>query len=263
MSNPITPAVVQKLVTTNTSASSLVVGGASPVATTGTGGVNAGTVTGNTSVSDPVGTMATIRAGGIGLASQATADFIYAASATQLARLALGTALQNPRVNAAGNGWEFGSLPITLVGGAQGTNTSAAAANMSTIAVSGLTSLDRLLVLWEIETVTQDVTGPVMIYNSTDSIAYTNLIAAGAGVSAGTGFAGWCLLTCSHVDTHKVTPTNTYTTQSGGAMVNFSGGIATMSTLYTGSYNVSFRHSGVVAGGTAHYSWSIFKLAGQ
>lgn len=68
------------------------------------------------SVADSVGTLATVRAGGIGLGSQAALDFIYAGSATQLARLAAGTAFTFPRINAAGTGWEFGApnvFPVT------------------------------------------------------------------------------------------------------------------------------------------------------
>jgi len=48
--------------------------------------------------------------GAIGITSQAALDFIYAASATQLARLAKGTAYQVPRMNAAANAWEFATL---------------------------------------------------------------------------------------------------------------------------------------------------------
>lgn len=117
MSNPITPTVVNKLVTTDTTASSLVVGGASPTATTGTGGVNAGTVVGNTSVSDPVGTMATIRAGGIGIASQAANDMVYASSATQLARVANGTTGQVWTATTSGApSWQTRTAGMVFVG---------------------------------------------------------------------------------------------------------------------------------------------------
>jgi hypothetical protein len=68
---------------------------------------NAGSVTSSSSVSDSVGSMATIRAGGIGIASQTALDLITAGSTTQLARTAAGTALQVPRINSTGTGWEF------------------------------------------------------------------------------------------------------------------------------------------------------------
>lgn len=48
-------------------------------------------------------------AGAMSISSQAALDFLYASSASQLARLAAGSALQYPRINAAGNGWEFAS----------------------------------------------------------------------------------------------------------------------------------------------------------
>ena len=53
-------------------------------------GTTLGTVKGGT-VNDSVGSMATIRAGGLGLTSQATNDLMYASSATQWARIANGT----------------------------------------------------------------------------------------------------------------------------------------------------------------------------
>ncbi len=58
---------------------------------------------------DLVNNLIALRAGGVAIASQAALDLITGASATQLARTAAGTALQVPRINAAGNGWEFAS----------------------------------------------------------------------------------------------------------------------------------------------------------
>jgi hypothetical protein len=45
--------------------------------------------------------------GGV-VASQTALDFLYASSATAFGRVAAGTALQVPRINSAGTGWEFG-----------------------------------------------------------------------------------------------------------------------------------------------------------
>jgi len=55
---------------------------------------------------------AAIRAGGIAIASQAALDLITGGSATGLARTAAGTALQYPRLNAAGTAWEFAGTPM-------------------------------------------------------------------------------------------------------------------------------------------------------
>lgn len=49
-----------------------------------------------------------LRGGGIAIPLQSALDVIIAISATQFGRVAVGTALQVLRVNAAGNGLEFG-----------------------------------------------------------------------------------------------------------------------------------------------------------
>lgn len=58
-----------------------------------------------------------LHTGEMSLASQAALDFIFASSSGQLGRLAAGTALQVPRINAAGNGWEF-ATPAAVPTGA-------------------------------------------------------------------------------------------------------------------------------------------------
>jgi hypothetical protein len=55
----------------------------------------------------------TTNTGNISIASQTALDFIYASSSSQFARVAVGSALQYPRVNAAGNGWEFATAITT------------------------------------------------------------------------------------------------------------------------------------------------------
>ncbi len=53
-----------------------------------------------------------MRSGGIAIANQSALDFLYAASPTQLGRIAKGTALQYPRINAGETGYEF-ATPIS------------------------------------------------------------------------------------------------------------------------------------------------------
>lgn len=57
--------------------------------------------------SDVVDNPIALRAGGIAIASQAALDFIYATSATQLARLAKGSGLQVIRINSGATAYEF------------------------------------------------------------------------------------------------------------------------------------------------------------
>lgn len=260
MSNPITPTVAETLLLTDTTANALVVGGAIG-ATTGTGGIKAGPIVSSSSVADSVGTMATIRAGGLSVASQAAGDLLAASSTTQFARLAKGTALQVLRMNSGATAQEYATLPYTRLTSNSGTNTNAAAANMDTLALSGLNAGDRLLVLWKLEAATQDITGPIMLYSTTDSAVVTNVIAAAAGVAAGETITGVCYLTPSQVNVKKVGAINTYVTFSSGAIANFASVAPTLATNFTSPWTIAFRHTGVVAGGTAYWQWSIFLLS--
>jgi hypothetical protein len=61
-------------------------------------------------LSDSVGSLASVRGGALGLSGQAALDFVYALNSGQLARKAAGSALQYPRINAAGTDWEFATL---------------------------------------------------------------------------------------------------------------------------------------------------------
>lgn len=243
----------------DTSATALVVGG-TPGSATGTGGVNAGTVKGNTSVSDSTGTLDTVRKGGITLASQAAYDVMYATSSTQWGRVANGVTGQV--LAATTNGapvWAYG--PVQLYKNS-GTNTSAAAANVDTYAISGLTANDRLQVYWRLESQTQATAGPVMLYSATDSATITNLIAASGGVGAGAAFSGSMVLTPSAVNPNMVQGQGTNVTFSSGTMSNFASAAPTLATSWTSSWTLALRHSGVTAGGTLYWEWLIVKIPG-
>ena len=251
MSNPVTPTVVTTLVTKDTGASSLVVGGATDVARTGTGGINAGAIVG-TSVSDPVGTMATIRAGGIGIASQATRDFLFAASATQLGRLAHGTAFQYPRINSAANAWEFANREVTLVKEGTGSSTAAGATNVDTVALaSSLTIKDALVVFVRHRNTGSAGTVSPLLYSSTDSV--TIALASPA-------------LNNYYIDTFFIGAQST--TRVGAMGLPFAGTVvaptrATFVTSYAGAWTLALRHGGVTAGDTWEWEWAVYRLAGQ
>src|SRR3990167_7221529 len=122
-----------------------------------------------------------LRAGGIAIASQAANDIPYASSATQLGRIA--AAASAVLVTSAGSvpslstilpavdGSALTGLPnqVTLLKANSGTTTSAVAENVDTVAISGLTAKDTLLVYVTWEAVTAQ-TASVLLYNSTDSV---------------------------------------------------------------------------------------------
>lgn len=268
MSNPIAATVVDKLVTTNTTAASLVVGGASAVATTGTGGINAGAIVGNTSVADPTGTMATIRAGGLGLASQGAGDVLYATSATQLGRLNGSGILQ---LNGAGAPTVVGSASTgayRLIGGTSGTSTAAAATNVATFAISGLTVLDTLYVDIQQSSLANNTAEPA-IYNATDSVLI--LTATNNGSLVATGTFGRCgaFLGCDPATNTLVSATALIAQSAASGTTSTTtiawSQISTFTTAWTGSWTLALRTGagGVTAGGTYRYRISVYKILGQ
>src|SRR3990167_2790673 len=79
-----------------------------------------------------------LAAGYLGLPSQAALDFLYASSATQMARLAAGAALKRPSIDAAGTGWEFAwDKVVQIVAATYATET---ASSSTSYADTGLTA---------------------------------------------------------------------------------------------------------------------------
>jgi hypothetical protein len=200
----------------------------------------------------------TIKAGGIGIASQTALDFIYAGSSTQLARLAAGTALQAPRINAAGNAWEF--API---GGMQwlqtttGTSTAAGSTSLGAITFSGvkaLTTTDSVLVVWNYRSTTQP-TANVRV--RVDEFAGAALTAVVASALDGVYYGGSVLLQKA-CDSDTVIVDQAYATTVDTAVTTASNG-----TGWPGPWSCALRHDGVTAGGTLTYRISFYRIAGQ
>lgn len=247
--------VVDTLAVESTGANAVIVGGA-PGATSGAGGLKGGTI------SDSVGSMATIRAGGIGIASQAALDLITASSATQFARTAVGTALQSPRINVAGNGWEFWSPGIALLKSDSGTHTSTSTVNVSTIAMaSSLTIKDSLLVVLSVSEITQNIINGGLLQNSTDSVTVAVLNGGSsytAGITNRTAEAH--LIRCDQ--TSNLLSTAFSITNAAGGAGNPISTIATFTTAWTGAWTLALRIGGVTAGGSCGWSWGVYALKG-
>ena len=123
---------------------------------------------------------AAIRAGGIAIASQASLDLITGASSSQFGRVAAGSALQGPRINAAGTAWEFANPAMMLLNATTGSITAANASpgNLMTYAVSGLLSTDMLVVFLISNILNSTGDGGVIgmsPYSVTDSVAFFGL----------------------------------------------------------------------------------------
>ncbi len=156
----------------------------------------------------------------------------------------------------------FKSDPLLLLKANSGTSTNAAAENVDTFAVTGLTAKDTLLVTVTLEAVTQQVT-TIQLYNATDSVAFSDLNAqSGLGALA----AGQSLIAESTSRQSQGTATSIFNVVSGFKTSNSSvanGAAATFTTAWTGAWTLALRHGGVTAGGTFRWAWAVFVVKGQ
>lgn len=210
--------------------------------------VKANSITATGNVSDSVGTMASLRSGALSIASQTTGDVITAASSTQLGRVAPGTS--GNVLTSNGSAWTSaapagGSL-WTLIGTSSGTtNTSGAATNITTQAISGLTSKDILMIV-----VSYDDPGATLTtYSTTDSTDLGNI---GVNGLPGTGMQ-YINVNGNSNTTYNVRRFYGSTTATAAVSV---------ATAFTGSWTIALRSAG---GGSSalHWQFWVYKLAGQ
>ena len=152
-----------------------------------------------------------------------------------------------------------GSGGYTLIHSGSGTDTSVGATNVDTASITGLTGNDTLIVFCTYQSVTQ-ATASVLLYNSTDSVSFSD-ITNGSGVAAGTnGFADWNIRQLQSANTAIAAHLNSKDSTGSGLGNNYNG--VTFTTAWTGSWTLALRHGGVTAGGTFRYAWSVFKATG-
>lgn len=152
--------------------------------------------------------------------------------------------------------WQNANGAFTLLKANAGSDATAAATTVDSIALSGLTALDTLKVIVETFCSSQ-AAGNINLYSVTDS---TNVILVAAPV-ANEQVTGEGFIVQDHV------ASTTY-----GAHINICGSVGgsatrtarySAATAWTGSWTLGLRHGGVTAGGTFHYRWAVYKLAGQ
>lgn len=154
------------------------------------------------------------------------------------------------------------SIPrMTLLKANSGTDTTAAATNLDTIAISGLTAKDTLKVYVTIGSTTA-ATGAPRIYNSTDSV---DMLVSGSGVTAGTIFELDATIRQRQTGNTKVVSSGLYSANDAVSNANSTmrHTQSTFTTAWTGSWTLALRHNGVTATGTCDWSWAVYKIAGQ
>lgn len=153
---------------------------------------------------------------------------------------------------------------LTLLKGDSGTHSTNAATNVSTVAISGLTALDTLIVEVTFSPVTTAVAGSAL-YSTTDSTALQSLYQGGASVAAGKTYSGTITIrkdpTATTIYTSK--EISDIATSAGGSSAGI-GGLVTatgMATNWTGSWTLALRLGATT--NTCPWSWAVHRKAGQ
>lgn len=151
---------------------------------------------------------------------------------------------------------DISGLGITgaLLHAGQGTDTTAGATTVDSIAISGLTAKDILWVVTVLESAAQP-TAQANLYSVTDAVALMAI--TNAPLAAGTGAVAQTSLSQRQG--------NANATQAGTTISGFGafGAFAAVATAWTGAWTLGLRHGGVTAGGTFKWMWQVWKLPGQ
>lgn len=150
---------------------------------------------------------------------------------------------------------------FVLLKAGSGTSTAAGATNVDTVAISGLTALDRLVVYYEIESATQTTASPVL-YNNTDAATIAELAGTGNNLAAGIQAQGEIQGLQRQAGATSISMVG-HLQRSDGLISASQFKLTTFTTNWTGSWTLALRHAGVTAGGTFSYTWSVHKLLGQ
>lgn len=143
---------------------------------------------------------------------------------------------------------------MTLLHSGSGTSTVNPQGTVDSVAISGLTALDTLVIYGIFGSTTQN-SDYVRLTNTTDSV----IITQSATVTAGEVYIFNYTIRRRQTSTTAVT-----TIQTGGNVGNGTDTItaSTFTTAWTGSWTLALR-TNVTSGGTFDYNWSVFKVAGQ
>lgn len=163
-----------------------------------------------------------------------------------------------------------GGGAYTLLGEAEGTDTTAAATNVATFAISGLTVKDQLRVVIAMSSAVQTTAAPVL-YNATDSLLLSYLsVTGGTDLTAGVAQIADLLLMAEQSNSkHIMTIGHGWAAAypialAIGVTFGLISGV-TFTTDWTGSWALALRTGagGVTAGGTFHYRIAVYKIVGQ
>lgn len=155
------------------------------------------------------------------------------------------------------------ALGWTLLGQGSGTDATASATNVFTLAISGLTVKDRLKILITHSSAAQLTNAPVL-YSTTDSANIKGLCNNGNLAASDYG-EDEITLSNDQSSTTKVIARDVGWVGTTASSGHNTGIVWTPSTAWTGSWTLALRTGagGVTAGGTYRYNIAVYKVVGQ
>ena len=193
--------------------------------------------------------------GGTGASTLTQHGVVIGNSTSAVNVTSAGTSGQVLTSNGASADPTFQTVPgATRLKSGQGSDTSAGATTVDSIAISGLTNLDTLWIITVLESASQ-ATAQVNLYSTTDSV--TLMAVTNSPLAAGSGAVAQTVLAQRQGNANAI---QAGTTISGfGAFGQFDA----VTTAWTGSWTLGLRHGGVTAGGTFKWMWQVWKMPGQ
>lgn len=152
-----------------------------------------------------------------------------------------------------------GGGAVTLLGQGEGTDTSAGATTVFSLALSGLTVKDSLKIVMTASSLTQTTTVGV-IKNTTDNVTIAQWDGGVNLVSGAFCQEEGLILTDQSSSKTVMGFERGFNTNNGAFGV---GTKSTFTTDWTGSWTIGLTHGGVTAGGTFRYRIAVYKIAGQ
>lgn len=202
----------------------------------------------------------TVPQGGTGLATLTANNVILGNGASAPTFVAPSTS--GNLLTSNGTTWQS-TAPVqqlTLLKANSGTDTTAAATNVDTFAVTGLTAKDQLFVTFSCFTATQN-TARVDLYSVTDSLVLAQLTTA-AAIASPSGTIGSAVVMTNQSATTQIDSMVSAAYSLNQASFNAVATIAA-TTAFTGSWTLALRHGGVTAGGTFRWRWAVYVVKGQ
>lgn len=192
-----------------------------------------------------------------------TAGGVLYGTTTSYAASAAGTTGQVLTSGGAGAPtWKGGA---TLIYANSGTNQTAAATTVDSVAITGLTAKDRLFIIYNMESTTQTTDNP-RFYNVTDSVVIAQLNGQNDLTAANGMLVGETTIQqAQSAATRVISRDNGADIASAATGEVASAHDVTFTTAWTGNWTLGLRTdtNGVTAGGTFKWSWIVYRIAGQ